>query len=92
MDDFLDPAKPLYDYDRVIAVRLKNGMELEFDEGTFRELRSRESDTEVFVGELLFGYGNSSGTIKVCGPSSLIELVYFNSTPMIVDGDSSTKE
>ena len=77
-DDILDPAAPLYEYNRVVAVRLKNGMELEFEEGTFRELRSRDSDAEVFVGELLFHDLDNNGDINVCGPSNLIELVYFN--------------
>lgn len=77
-DDILDPAKPLYDNDRVVGVRLKNGMQLEFTEGSFRELRSVENSAEVFVADLLYHDLDSEGEISVCGPSQLIELVYFN--------------
>jgi hypothetical protein len=74
----LDPAKPLYENDRVVAVHLKNGMQLEFTEGSFRELRNRENGAEVFTADLLYHDLDSEGEISVCGPSQLIELVYYN--------------
>lgn len=79
MDDYLDPAKPLYNNEEVYAVKLSDGDVLKFERGTFKELTNTETGADVFVGQLV---GHPSlGTKRnfVCGSSSQIKLVYFES-------------
>lgn len=79
MDDFLDPAKPLYLPEDVYAVRLKNGEVLKFEKGTFKELTNRDTGAEVFVAQLTVHPSMGKRKNFVCGSSSQIELVYFDS-------------
>jgi hypothetical protein len=75
-DDILDPSKPLYENSEVTAVRLRDGDVLQFERGTYRELKNANTDQEIFVGQLSL-HPSHKGKNYVAGPSNLIELVYF---------------
>lgn len=85
MEDILDldPAKPLYNNEDVVAIRLKiNQFSTVIEKGTYRELRNAETGGEVFVAKLDEEDvpETDEENVWVCGPSSLIDLVFFSPT------------
>lgn len=79
--DILDPAKPLYNNEDVVAIRLKiNQFSTVIEKGTYRELRNTETGGEVFVAKLdeESDLDTEAENVWVCGPSSIIELVFFS--------------
>jgi hypothetical protein len=80
-DDILDPAKPLFRVEDVVALRLKvNTWTTEIEKGTYRELHNQETGGEVFVAKVSEAGldATTDENVWVCGPSSLIDLIYFS--------------